>query len=58
MRDAVPLYEQISRELSTSYSLGYIPNGRPAERAYRRIEIRTRDANQNVWQSREGYYGQ
>jgi len=52
--DVVPLFDQIGRELGTSYGLGYPPpsgqNG-----TYRKIEVRVRDKALQVHQSRTGY---
>jgi Ca-activated chloride channel family protein len=54
--EMVPLYQQIGRELGMSYSLGYVSSN-PANAAFRRIEVRTRDGNFRITQSRAGYYG-
>jgi VWFA-related protein len=55
LKDVVPLYEQIGRELGTSYSLGYIPlRASSGNGGYRRIEVRV-DGAARVWQSRSGY---
>ena len=55
LEDIVPLYQQIGRELGTSYTLGYIsPNSR-VDGSFRRIEVRTRDAGFRLTQSRTGY---
>jgi VWFA-related protein len=55
MADTGALFEQIVRELGTSYSLGFTPSG-VADGSYHRIEIRMRDAGLSVRQSRQGYY--
>jgi Ca-activated chloride channel family protein len=53
--DVVPLFEQIGRELGTSYGLGYpLPDSR-SDAAYRKIEVRVRDKTLHVHQSRIGY---
>jgi len=52
-QDLVPLYEQISRDLSSSYSLGYTPNNK-GDRTHR-IEVRVKNAGFRVWQSRTNY---
>jgi VWFA-related protein len=54
LEDVALLYDQISRELGTSYSLGYIPGDASGDGKYRRIEVRVEDAAR-VWQSRTGY---
>jgi VWFA-related protein len=53
--DTGALFEQIVRELGTSYSIGFTPSG-VADGAYHRIEIRVHDAGLKVRQSRDGYY--
>jgi hypothetical protein len=55
IEEIIPLYQQIGRELGMSYSLGYLSSN-PAGAAFHRIEIRTRDGNFRVIQSRAGYY--
>jgi VWFA-related protein len=54
--DVIRLYEQMARELGSSYSLGYAP---PADRkdggAYHKIEVRLRDRSLKIRQSRDGY---
>ena len=55
LQDIVPLYDQISRELSTSYSLGYAPMSARNDGRLRRIEVRVRGADRRVRQSRTGY---
>lgn len=56
MEDIVPLYEQIGRELGMSYSLGYVPSNLKSAGAYRRIEVKLRNSQLRVSQSRTGYY--
>jgi VWFA-related protein len=56
LEDIVPLYEQISRELGTSYSLGYVSSNPAGDSTYRRIEVRTSRHSLRVSQSRAGYY--
>jgi Ca-activated chloride channel family protein len=53
--DVVPLFEQIGRELGTSYGLGYPPPGSGGNGTYRKIEVRVRDKTLQVHQSRVGY---
>jgi VWFA-related protein len=55
IEEIIPLYQQIGRELGMSYSLGYMSSN-PASTMFRRIEVRTRDGNFRVTQSRAGYY--
>jgi Ca-activated chloride channel homolog len=56
IEDIVPLYEQIGRELGTSYSLGYVSSSETGTGQYRRIEVRTRRDTLQLTQSRSGYY--
>jgi hypothetical protein len=51
----IPLYEQIGRELGTSYGLGYSPVNKARDGKVRKIEVRVRDRNLQVRQSRESY---
>ena len=52
--DVVPLFEQIGRELGTSYGLGYPPpSGKNG--TYRKIEVHVKDKTLQVHQSRVGY---
>jgi VWFA-related protein len=53
--DTGVLFEQIVRDLGTSYSVGFTPSA-TLDGAYHRIEIRVRDSGMKVRQSREGYY--
>jgi hypothetical protein len=50
----VGLYEQLARDLGTSYSLGYVPNGK-SDGTFKKIEVRVADKSLKVRQSREGY---
>jgi VWFA-related protein len=52
--DTGVLFEQIVRELGTSYSFGFTPTTN-ADGSYHRIEVRVRGGMQ-VRQSRDGYY--
>lgn len=56
IEEIIPLYEQIGRELGTSYSLGYVSSNPRLDGHFRQIEVRTRGANLQVTQSRSGYY--
>ena len=53
--DTGVLFEQIVRELGTSYSLGFTPTAR-LDGSYHRIEVRVRGGAMQVRQSRDGYY--
>jgi Ca-activated chloride channel family protein len=54
-QDVIPLYEQIGRDLGTSYGLGYAPPNPRKDGTYRAIEVRVRDKSLHVRQSRIGY---
>jgi VWFA-related protein len=56
LEDIVPLYQQIGRELGTSYSLGYVSSNAATDGSFRRVEVRTRNADLRLTQSRNGYY--
>ena len=53
--DVVPLFEQIGRQLGTSYGLGYEPPKSSKDGKYRKIEVRLQDKNLHIQQSRVGY---
>ena len=53
--DTGVLFEQVARELGTSYSLGFTPST-ALDGSYHRIQIRVRDSGMKVRQSRDGYY--
>jgi VWFA-related protein len=55
LRDVGSIYEQIGRELSSSYSLGFTPARTTPDGRTHKIEIRVRDKNMRVTQSREEY---
>ena len=55
MEDVVPLYEQISREMGSAYSLGYIPADSKSDGSLRRIEVRVTNATLRLSQSRTAY---
>ena len=38
------------------YSLGYVPSNNKRDETFRKIEVKTRDSNLHVTQSRMGYY--
>ncbi len=56
IEEIVPLYQQIGQKLGMSYSLGYVSSNAAATMAFRKIEVRLRDRNLRVTQSRAGYY--
>jgi VWFA-related protein len=53
--DTGVLFEQIIRELGTSYNLGFTPTANP-DGTYHRIDIRVRGDGMQIRQSRDGYY--
>src|SRR5262249_3666473 len=55
LQDVVPLYKQISRELGSAYSIGYVSNIPPSVQGFREITVVTRDKRLHVVQSRPGY---
>jgi VWFA-related protein len=56
LQDIVPLYQQIGRELGTSYSLGYLSSNTKLDGGLRRIEVRMLREGLRVTQSRTSYY--
>jgi VWFA-related protein len=50
------LYERIGTELGNSYSIGFRPGKIVRDGSQHSIEVRVRDKNLRVTQSREGYY--
>jgi VWFA-related protein len=54
LRQIVPVYDQISRDMSTAYSLGYIST-HGSEQGHHTIEVRVRNGAR-VRQSRETYF--
>jgi VWFA-related protein len=54
--DIVALYEKIAQELGTSYGIGYISPNATGDGSFRRIEVRTRNPEFKLTQSRNGYY--
>ena len=55
IEEIVPLYQQIGREIGTSYTLGYVSSNADKNRTLRQIEVRTKDGTLSVKQSRTGY---
>jgi VWFA-related protein len=56
--EVVKLYEQLARDLGTSYSLGYAPSKPAKDGTLRKIEVRVRDRALRVRQSRDSYTAQ
>jgi hypothetical protein len=56
IQDVASLYEGIARELSASYSLAYGSTRPQKDGTYRRIEVRLKNSELRVSQSRNGYY--
>src|SRR5215831_2479595 len=56
LQDIVPLYQQIGRELGTSYSVGYVSSNAARDGSLRRIQVRIRREGLRVTQSRTDYY--
>jgi len=54
MEDLVPFYRQIQRDLGSGYQLSYTPQ-RPGDNKMRRIEVRLRNSDFQVYQSRDTY---
>ncbi len=55
IEDVAELYERIGTELGNSYSLGFRPARIASDGSFHRIEVRVRDRNLRVTQSRDGY---
>jgi VWFA-related protein len=56
--DVVRLYEQVARELGSSYSLGYMPKPEKKDGAFHKIEVRLRDRSLRLRQLRDRYMAQ
>src|SRR5215467_12456405 len=56
IEEIVPLYQQIGREIATSYTIGYVSSNAEKNGSSRQIEVRTKDGSLPVTQSRNGYY--
>jgi Ca-activated chloride channel homolog len=56
IEEIIPLYRQIGQELGTSYSLGYVSSNPSPNGSFHRIEIRPRESQLRLIQSRLGYY--
>jgi VWFA-related protein len=55
IEDVIPLYDQVGREISSSYSLGYAPMSARKDDRLRHVEVRARGDGRRVWQSRTAY---
>jgi hypothetical protein len=55
LQEIIPLYAQISRELGSAYSIGYVSNVSAEFQGFREIKITTKDGRLRVIQSRPGY---
>jgi VWFA-related protein len=55
LEEVVPIYDQISRDLGTSYTLGYVSDKAERNNSYRRIEVRIPGTDYRISQSRMGY---
>jgi len=55
IEEVVPLYDQISRELGISYTLGYLSDKPARDGSYRKIEVVVAGKEYRVSQSRAGY---
>jgi len=56
VQEIVPVYDQISRDMSTAYSLGYISTHGNERGRFHNIEVRVRRNGARVRQSRETYF--
>jgi Ca-activated chloride channel family protein len=55
IEEIVPLYDEISRELGISYTLGYLSDKPVRDGSYRRIEVSVPGSPYRISQSRAGY---
>jgi VWFA-related protein len=55
MEDLLPFYRQIQRDLGTGYHITYKPQ-RAGDGKQRRIEVKLRNSDLQIYQSRESYY--
>ena len=55
MEQIVPIYDQISRELGMSYTLGYVSNRTVQDGSYRKIQVLIPNGDYRISQSRTGY---
>jgi Ca-activated chloride channel family protein len=55
VQDIVPVYDQISRDMSTAYSFSYVSSNRSEPGQSHKIEVRVRRNGARVRQSRDGY---
>jgi Ca-activated chloride channel family protein len=57
LNEVAQLYEQVSRELGYTYTLGYSLKNTKDDGKFHRIDVRVRDESLKVIQSRDGYGG-
>jgi VWFA-related protein len=55
IEEVVPLYDQISREIGISYTLGYVSDRTARDGTYRKIRVAVKENAYRVSQSRDGY---
>ncbi len=55
LEDLLPFYDQIQRDLGSGYHITYNPQ-RPGDGKMRHIEVRLRNSDLQVYQSRESYF--
>jgi hypothetical protein len=55
LADLLPFYDQIQKDLGSGYHITYTPQ-RPGDGKIRRIEVRLRNSDRQVYQSRDTYY--
>jgi hypothetical protein len=55
IEDIIPLYQQIGRELGTSYGLAYVSSNTQTVGSAHRIEVRVNGEQLEVTQSRSTY---
>jgi len=55
MEDLLPLYERIQRDLGTGYHITY-HSQRPPDGQLRRVEVKVRNSDLQVYQSTNNYY--
>jgi Ca-activated chloride channel family protein len=53
--EVIPMYEQIARQLGSTYNLGYAPPNRTPDGKDHKIEVRVRNKDLKVRQSRQSY---
>ena len=56
IEEVIPLYDQISRELGISYTLGYVSDRPAHDGSLRNIRVTVRNKDYRVSQSRTTYF--